>query len=261
MTYLSFSFIAFFNSFVQANWKAIMEITALTLFIYYIVLFIKGTRAVQVMKGIFLLIITFLISKKLDLIVLNWLLTMFTPIAILGLVIIFQPELRRGLARLGRSPFFLSLGTDIKIPEIIIDAVQTLSHKKIGAILVFEREIGLKNYISTGIALDSYITKELICSIFMPTGPLHDGAIIIEQDRIAASACLLPLSQYHRISKSLGTRHRAAVGLSEETDALIIVVSEETGTISIAENGNLVREVEQEKMHEALSSIYQENNK
>ncbi|MCB1196254.1 diadenylate cyclase CdaA [bacterium] len=245
------------HTFLQDNWKAVIEITILTLFIYYFVLFIKGTRAVQVMKGLFLLIITFFISKKLDLIVINWLLKMFTPIAILGLVIIFQPELRRGLARLGRSPFFLSLTSDIKIPDMVVDAVQTLSHRKIGAIIVFEREIGLKNYISTGIALDSYITKELLCSIFMPSGPLHDGAVIVEQDRIAAAACLLPLSQYHQISKSLGTRHRAAVGLSEETDALIIVVSEETGTVSIAENGNLIREVEPEKITSLLQAMYQ----
>ncbi len=246
----------YINQFLLDNWKPVIEILILTFMIYYILLLIKGTRTVQVLKGLLLLIITFLISQKLDLSVINWLLTMFTPIAITALIIIFQPELRRGLARLGRNPFFMSLATDRKIPDIITDAVLTLSTKKIGAILAFEREIGLKNYINTGILMDSLISKELIYSIFMPISPLHDGAVIIERDRIAASSCLLPLSQYHQLSKSLGTRHRAAVGLSEETDALILVISEETGTISLVENGNLIHDVAQDKIKEALKSIY-----
>ena len=243
-------------TFIKTNWKAVIEIVILTMFLYYILLFIKGTRAVQVLKGVFFLIILFMFSQKLDLVVLNWLLTMFMPIAIISLIIIFQPELRRGLARLGRNPFFIALSEDKQIPDIVADAVMTLSKRKIGAIIVFEQEIGLKNYINTGIILDAFITKELICSIFMPSSPLHDGAVIIERDRLSASSCLLPLSQYHHLSKSLGTRHRAAVGLSEETDALVIVISEETGTVSIAENGNIVRDVGPAKIKEKLRTIY-----
>ena len=244
------------KNFFSANWKAILEIMILSLFVYYLIVFIKGTRAVQVLKGVFLLLLLFFVSQHLGLAVLNWLLTMFTPIAITALIIIFQPELRRGLARLGRSPFFLSLSSDKQIPDIVTEAVMFLSQRKIGAIIAFEREIGLKNYISTGITLDSMVSKELLCSIFMPSTPLHDGAVIIERDRIAASTCLLPLSQYHQISRSLGTRHRAAVGLTEETDALVLVISEETGTVSLAENGNLLRDVEPGKIKDALKLIY-----
>ncbi|MCD6461019.1 diadenylate cyclase CdaA [bacterium] len=251
----------FLYNFIRDNWKAVIEIMILTMFVYYILLFIKGTRAVQVLKGVFLLIILFMVSQKLDLVVLNWLLTMFMPIAIISLIIIFQPELRRGLARLGRNPFFISLSEDKQIPEIVADAVMTLSEKKIGAIIVFEQEIGLKNYINTGIILDALITKELIISIFMPSSPLHDGAVIIERDRLSASSCLLPLSQYHQLSKSLGTRHRASVGLSEETDALIIVISEETGTVSIAENGNIIRDVGAARIKEKLRTIYNPSQK
>jgi diadenylate cyclase len=246
---------------MSENWRAVLEITILALFIYYILLFIKGTRAVQVLKGLAMLIFLSFFSNKLNLTVLNWLLTMFTPIAILSIIIIFQSELRRGLARLGRSPFLVSLFSDTKIPDIISEAVTSMADRKIGAILVFEREIGLKNYISTGVPLDAMISKELICSIFMPTSPLHDGAVIIERDRISASSCLLPLSQFHQISKSLGTRHRAAVGITEETDSLVIVISEETGTVSLAENGNLIRDVGPEKIIASLRSIYVHSQK
>lgn len=251
----------YFQEFLAGNWKAVLEIMILTLFVYYMILFIKGTRAVQVLKGVFLLLLLFFVSQHLDLVVLNWLLTMFTPIAITALIIIFQPELRRGLARLGRSPFFLSLSSDKQIPDIVTEAVIFLSQRKIGAIIAFEREIGLKNYISTGITLDSIVSKELLCSIFMPSTPLHDGAVIIERDRIAASTCLLPLSQYHQISKSLGTRHRAAVGLTEETDALVVVISEETGTVSVAENGSLLRDVAPAKIKDMLKTIYNQGQK
>ena len=253
--------IVYFKSFFSTNWKAILEIMILTLFVYYLIVFIKGTRAVQVLKGVFLLLLLFFVSQHLGLEVLNWLLTMFTPIAITALIIIFQPELRRGLARLGRSPFFLSLSGDKQIPDIVTEAVMFLSQRKIGAIIAFEREIGLKNYVSTGITLDSMVSKELLCSIFMPSTPLHDGAVIIERDRIAASTCLLPLSQYHQISRSLGTRHRAAVGLTEETDALVLVISEETGTVSLAENGNLLRDVGPAKIKDALKLIYNQSPK
>ena len=256
-----FEFLRTIKPYFDYYWKTVMEITILSMFIYYILLFIKGTRAVQVLKGLLLLIVTFLISQYLNLMVLNWLLTMFAPIAIISLIIIFQSELRRGLAKLGRGPFFGYLFSDMKGPEMITDALLTLSGRKIGAIIAIEREIGLKNYVSTGITLDSIISKELICSIFMPTSPLHDGAVIIEKDRISAASCLLPLSQFHQISKSLGTRHRAAVGLSEETDALVLVVSEETGTISLAENGTLIRDVGPEKIMEKLKSIYTNSQK
>ncbi len=251
----------YFETFFSDNWKAVIEIMILASFVYYFIIFIQGTRAVQVLKGVFLLLLLFFVSQYMGLVVLNWLLTMFTPIAITALIIIFQPELRRGLARLGRSPFFLSLSGDKQIPDIVTEAVMFLSQRKIGAIIAFEREIGLKNYISTGIILDSIVSKELLCSIFMPSTPLHDGAVIIERDRIAASTCLLPLSQYHQISKSLGTRHRAAVGLTEETDALVLVISEETGTVSLAENGNLLRDVGPAKIKDALRIIYSHSHK
>ncbi|NQT06247.1 MAG: TIGR00159 family protein [Candidatus Omnitrophica bacterium] len=233
--------------------KFITEISILWFCYYVLMLYIKGTRTLQVLKGISIVILLFIITKWLRLDTITWIMTKMLPISILALVIIFQPELRRGLARLGQFGVFPA-------QEMIIDEITksatTLSKKKIGALMAIEREIGLRPYVESGVSLDSKVTSELINTIFMPNTPLHDGGIVIEEDRIVAAGCLFPLTQEAHITKTLGTRHRAAIGLSEETDAIVVVVSEETGNISIAISGKLTRDLNREDLIKSLGNLY-----
>lgn len=235
------------------NFKVIIEILILWFVFYMTILFIKGTRTVQVLKGLFILMVIFLITQRLGLETINWILTKLIPISIIAFLIIFQPELRRGLARLGQFGIFPA--KELVIDEISKSAV-ALSKKKIGALVAIEREVGLRAYIESGVPLDGKISSELINTIFMPNTPLHDGGIIIQEDRIVAAACLFPLSQESHVTKTLGTRHRAAIGLTEETDAIVVVVSEETGTISIAVGGRLTRDLDREELVKSLTNLY-----
>jgi diadenylate cyclase len=175
------------------------------------------------------------------------------PLSVLALVIIFQPELRRGLARLGQFGVYQEDGGII---EEISRSAGYLSEKKVGALIAIEREVGLKNYIESGVSIDGKVTKELLISIFSTKAPLHDGAVIIQQGRIVAAGCLLPLTQEANISKSLGTRHRAAIGLSEETDAVCVVASEETGSMSISMGGKLMHNLSEENLMKYLKEIF-----
>lgn len=235
------------------NLKVIVEILILWFVFYMIILYIKGTRTVQVLKGIFILVAIFLVTQKLGLETINWILTKLIPISIIGFLIIFQPELRRGLARLGQ--FGLFPAKELVIDEIAKSAI-ALSKKKIGALVAIEREVGLRAYIESGVPLDAKISSELINTIFMPNTPLHDGGIVIQEDRIVAGGCLFPLSQESHVTKTLGTRHRAAIGLTEETDAIVVIVSEETGTISIAVGGRLTRDLDREELVKSLANLY-----
>lgn len=220
-------------------WKPILEIGVVWAIIYFLLLFIKGTRAVQVLKGLIILFIAFFIAQIFQLNIISWLLTKIFAISIIALLIIFQPELRRGLAHLGQNRWLRFLAREEKILEEIIRAIGLLSRRKIGGLIIIARETGLKNYIKSGIPLDADLSKELILAIFNPHSPLHDGGIIIREERISAARCFFPLSENPHLSKNLGTRHRAAIGLSEESDALCIVVSEETGGVSLAVDGDL----------------------
>ena len=235
------------------NFKVIVEILVLWFVFYMTILYIKGTRTVQVLKGLFILLIVFLVTQRLGLEAINWILTKIIPISIIAFLIIFQPELRRGLARLGQFGIFPA--KEMVIDEIAKSAVG-LSKKKIGALVAIEREVGLRVYVESGVPLDGKVSSELINTIFMPNTPLHDGGIIIEEDRIVAAGCLFPLSQESHITKTLGTRHRAALGLTEETDAIVVVVSEETGTVSIAVRGKLIRDLDREELVKSLSNLY-----
>lgn len=234
-----------------------IEILILWYVIYILLVFIKGTRTVQVLKGLFMLIVAFFLSQIIDLAVINWILMRVFAIAVVAFFIIFQPELRRGLARLGQSPFFGVFSKEHRrIIDEIIKAVVALSRKKIGALIALEREIGLRTYIESGIPLASKVSSEIINTIFMPNTPLHDGGVIMRGGRIQAAGCLFPLTENPKVSKTLGTRHRAALGLSEETDAVVIVVSEETGAISLAVSGKLTRNVDEETLRKSLDKLY-----
>lgn len=238
--------------------KVLAEIAILWFCYYFLILYIKGTMTVQVIKGILMVILIFIITQYLGLETINWIITKLVPISIIALLVIFQPELRRGLARLGQFGAFPA-------NEVIIDEIAKstamLSKKKIGSLVAIEREIGLKPYIESGVQLDGKVTSELLNTIFMPNTPLHDGGVVIHEDRIVAAGCLFPLSQDANISKTLGTRHRAALGLSEETDAIVIVVSEESGSISVAVGGKLTRDHDKEGLIKTLHNLYRQRHK
>lgn len=242
------------------SYRPIVEIVILWYVFYHLLVFIKGTPAIHVLRGLIFLIIVFFIflfvAQKLNLTIINWILPKFLAIFLLSFLIIFQPELRRGLARLGQNSILGLFFREERIIDEITEAVFSLAGKKIGAIIALEREIGLKPYIESGVFIDSKVTSELINTIFMPHTPLHDGGIVIQNGRIIAAGCLFPLTQNPKISKSLGTRHRAAVGLSEETDALVIVVSEETGAVSLAREGKLIRNIDEEFLTKTFYNLF-----
>lgn len=232
--------------------KIAFEIVVLWWVIYAILLFIKGTRAAQLLKGLIIITLLFLIAQKLGLSAVSWVLTKILAISVIGFLIIFQPEIRRGLARIGQFGIFTAKE---RIVDEIVKAATSLSEKKIGAIIAVERQVGLGSYIESGVHLDSRVNSELLTTIFTPNTPLHDGGIIIQLDRIVAAGCLFPLAEESQLARQLGTRHRAAIGLTEETDAVVIVVSEETGAISVVVGGKLTRELSKEALTKVISNL------
>ncbi|AIE58691.1 diadenylate cyclase CdaA [Bacillus methanolicus] len=225
--------------------------------IYKLIMVIRGTKAVQLLKGIFVILLVKIISDHLYLKALSWMMEQALTWGFLAIIIIFQPELRRALEQLGRGKLFSRSGTpeeeeQEKVVEAIIKATDYMAKRRIGALISIERETGMSDYIETGIPLDSKISSELLINIFIPNTPLHDGAVIIQKHNVAAAACYLPLSESPFISKELGTRHRAALGISEVTDSVTVVVSEETGSVSLTKNGELHRDLSPEKFKELL---------
>jgi diadenylate cyclase len=224
----------------------ILDILIVSFLLYKLFTLMRGTRAVHMFFGLVILFILSVVSQWAHLMALGWIISSLKTVWVIAFVIIFQPELRRALASLGQHRFlsrFFTVEETGVLPEII-KSVTRLADKGIGAIIVLEKDMGLKNYIETGTKIDARLTAELVETIFSPTSPLHDGAVIVQNDRITAAGCILPLTQDHRLSVSLGTRHRAAIGLTEETDAVVIVVSEETQAISWAQSGKLSRKID-----------------
>jgi len=224
----------------------ILDILIVAFLFYRLFLLVRGTRAAQMFIGLFLLIIVSFIARWLNMNALNWILSSLKTVWVIAFVILFQPELRRGLSLLGQNRI---LGYFIKVEESstvseIVKACHQLTQQGFGAIIAIEKDVGLRNYIETGTPLDARVTAELLVTIFTPPSPLHDGAVVIEKNRIVAAGCILPLSQNPRLAKSLGTRHRAGLGLSEETDSVVIIASEETRTISLAVGGKLRRKLD-----------------
>lgn len=235
-----------------------IDILLVTYVIYKLIMVIKGTKAVQLLKGIFVVLIVTLISDKFHLQTLNWMMEQVLIWGVVAFVIIFQPELRRALEQLGRGRFFSRTSyqedeEQEKMVESIVKATDYMAKRRIGALISIERETGLADYIETGIPLNANISSELLINIFIPNTPLHDGAVILQKNMVAAAACYLPLSESPFISKELGTRHRAALGISEVTDSLTVIVSEETGAISLTKNGELHRDLKLDKFRELLS--------
>ena len=235
-------------------WKIALEILILWYVIYMILLFVKGTRSEQLLKGLVIITLIFIGTQQLGLDVINWAITRLFPISVIALLIVFQPELRRALAQLGQ---FGKHQENIEAIDEIVKAALGLSKKRIGALIVIERETGLKSYIETGTILDAEVTAYLLSSIFLPQSPLHDGAVIIERGRLIAAACVLPLPEEEKsLPKYMGMRHRAAVGISEETDAVCVVVSEETGNVSVANDSKLKYELDEDNLKNILKSMF-----
>jgi diadenylate cyclase len=238
----------------------IVDIIIVSYVVYKLILLVRGTRAVQLLKGIFVVVVTWALSIWFNLNTLKWMMNQMFTFGVLAIIIIFQPELRRALEQLGRGTLFTRASAEEdqdfskRIGEVI-KSINHLSRRKIGALIVFERETGLNDYIESGIQIGSQISSELIINIFTPNTPLHDGAVIIRKNQLMAAGCYLPLSENPFISKELGTRHRAAIGMSEVSDAISVVVSEETGQVSLAINGQVVRDIKEESL---ISKLFDE---
>lgn len=237
----------------------IIDIAVVACFLYRIYLMLKNTRAATLVKGLIVLVLFMLISKWLNLHVISWLLEKSMTVIMVALPVVFQPELRRALEQIGRGRLFHK-GSELDEQEMeemlssVANATVIMSRRKEGALMVFERETGLEERIETGVAVDGLISDSLLLNIFEKDTPLHDGAVIIRGKRIVAASCLLPLTENRNLSQELGTRHRAAIGISEQSDAVVLVVSEETGAVSIARNGELMRYLTADDVKEILRS-------
>jgi diadenylate cyclase len=237
-------------------WRYALEILILAVGIYYFFRFMRGTRGAPVVTGFLVVLLTsVMLAYILKLVVLQWILGAFSAFFAVAVVVIFQPELRRMLAELGNLPLFATASEQRENIEVIIQTVERLSDVRIGALMAIEQSIQLQEAVESGIPVDCTATPEMLETIFFPNNAIHDGGVIIKGDRIAFAACIFPLTQRQDLNKSMGTRHRAAIGLSEETDAVVVVVSEETGAISYAYKNQFVRGVTLEALRAFLTSV------
>ena len=242
--------------FLQLIWRPAVEILILAVGIYYVLTFVRGTRGASIVTGFLVVLLSLaFIIKFFDLIVLRALLGAFTAFSAIAIMVLFQPELRRMLAQVGTLKLFNTAREQREIIEVIIQTVERLADVRIGALIAIEQSIQLGDSVESGVPVDCTATPEMLETIFFPNNAIHDGGVIIKGDRIAYAACIFPLTRRPDLNKSLGTRHRAAIGLSEETDALIVVVSEETGQVSYAYKGQLVRGLTLEELRAFLSSV------
>lgn len=235
----------------------IIDIAIIAFVIYKLFSLLRNTRAEQVLKGLIFVLFFASIADMLNLNTVSWVMNQFLTVALVFIIVVFQPELRSALERLGRGRSLFSsdkIQRDERSINELVSAMSSLSRQKIGALVVLEREVGLSDIIESGTKLDSDISSELLINIFIPNTPLHDGAVIIRKNTIAAAACYLPLSSSNTIAKELGTRHRAAIGISEKSDCLVVIVSEETGSISVAENGKINRYFDEESLRIRLKN-------
>jgi len=247
--------------YIRDWWRAVVEITILTVAIYYILIFVRGTRGWPVVIGFVVMLGLSFVSDLLKLQVLALFLQTFFAASAFAALVIFQPELRRMLAELGNLPLFNTAREQRENIEVIIQSVERMSEVRIGAIIAIQQSIQLQDVVESGIVVDCEATPEMLETIFFPNNAIHDGGVIMIGDKIAFAACIFPLTQRQDLAKSLGTRHRAAIGLTEETDAVVVVVSEETGGISYAYKGHLVRNVTAEELRAFLTSVFVRRSK
>lgn len=251
------------NSILQFTWLDILDVLLVATLIYGLLKITSHTRAMQVLKGLGIIIVLAQFCELIGLSAVTWLLNYVINAGVVFLVILFQPELRRGLEKIGRGKIFdiaqlggSENGDEVKLIEEIERAVLNMSIRKIGALMVFERKTGLRDVIESGTTLDAKISSELIENVFFPNSPMHDGAMILKNDKVVAAGCFLPLSDNKQISSELGTRHRAALGISEISDSIVLIVSEETGVISKAHEGTITRYIDRKALREILTDIF-----
>ncbi len=243
--------------FLAGNWRAALEILILTFIFYRLTLLIQGTRAVQMLLGLAFLFLFAFASLKLGLHTINWIFSNFVAVIVLALIILFQPEMRRALANLGRNPFLRMIYPPAKaqVIEELVRACAYMAGRRIGALIVIQKESEVANYVEEGVPLDAKVSKELLTCIFLPNSPIHDGAVVVKEDRLVMAGTFLPLSLDPKISKDLGTRHRAAMGIADETDAVVIVISEETGILSLVNDGRIERNLDATTLREGLERL------
>ncbi len=243
--------------FAQMRWQDVVDILLVAFVIYHVILLVKGTRAMQMILGLGLVFLAMVISRRLELETINWIVGNFLSSFILVIIILFQSDIRRALARMGRGPFFASGAEASQTLEEVVRSAVSLASRMLGGLIVLERHMGLADYAERGTLVDARVSRELLVSIFQPPGPLHDGAVIISGDRIKAARCLLPLSTNPNLGRHLGTRHRAALGLSEESDAVCVVVSEERGRVSVAVDGRLTPDLDAAALRTLLFELFE----
>jgi diadenylate cyclase len=246
---------------MAGNWPhltvmSVIDILLVAVVIYEFLALVRGTRAALILVGVSVVILAFYFSRIGQLTTLNWLISRVLPYAVFALIVIFAPEIRMALARMGRRLTFARAGGEpADAYDDIVMATNLFSQNQTGALMVIEREIGLRTYVESGVALDAHLSYDLLATVFRPSAPLHDGAVIIRGDRLSAAACFLPLSMNPVLSTQLGTRHRAGIGITEETDAIAIIVSEETGSISLAVGGAIERDLTVERLRERMGVL------
>jgi diadenylate cyclase len=242
----------------QFRWQDLVDITLMSIILYRLLLIIKGTRAAQMLIGLGVLLFASLLSSYFQLYTVDWLIQSFWAQIVIAIIIIFQPEIRRALAQMGETPFLetLTSAEELKSLEEIVRATIALSNRKIGALIAIERDTSLKDFVEMGTPLDAKVSKDILLSVFHPTSPIHDGAVVIKGNRIVAAGCFLPITMSPEISRSLGTRHRAGLGLTEETDAVVIIVSEETGVVSMAMHGKLEKPLDMGTLRDILTELF-----
>ena len=242
----------------QIRWQDMVDVILMSIIIYRLLLIIKGTKAAHMLIGLGLLLMASLLSRYFELYTVDWMIQSFWAQIVIAIIILFQPEIRRALAQMGEAQIFKNLTSaeELKSLDEIVRATVSLANKKIGALIAIERDTSLKDFVEMGTPLDAKVTKEILLSIFHPTSPIHDGAVVIKGNRIVAAGCFLPITMGPEISKSLGTRHRAGLGLSEETDAVIVVVSEETGMVSMAIHGKFETHLDMGTLRDILTDLF-----
>lgn len=238
------------------RWLDVVDILVVSYIIYRVILLIRGTRAVQMAAGLALIILIYFAAGELRLFTLHWLLEIILSSLFLLIIIVFQDDIRRALAQMGQTPFPKLRVKTFQVLEEIAKAATSLLESHTGALIVLERDVGLKDHLESGVTIDGKVTRALICTIFDKRTPLHDGAVIIQKGRLSVAGCMLPLSTNPNISRRLGTRHRAAIGITEQTDAVVVVVSEETGSLSVAIAGKITRDIDLGTLRRILHNAF-----
>jgi diadenylate cyclase len=247
----------------QIRWQDVLDVILVSIILYRMILIVKGTIAARMLAGVGVLLLTLFLAKYLQLYTMDWLIQSFWSQVVIAVIVLFQPEIRRALAQMGESSFLqrLTSAEELKSLDEIVKASVALANRNIGALLVLERDVSLREYVEIGTPLEARVTKDLLLSIFHPSSPIHDGAVIIKGNRISAAGCFLPIRLGSAVSKAYGTRHRAGIAITEETDAVAIIVSEETGTLSLAIDGRINSPLDMGRLRDFLTELFTEQKK